>query len=173
MMINWAVSQPGDWSYSVFWWYGTRHFCIFCQMVNRLWLVGCCLIVSLGPVQLSHFTDAIDTLYMVPVMFWWFQSPTVEPSCPGPWRTMLVCDVSSFYTICFTSLPELPVMKSAHCSAHVFSTRSGTLSAPATLFIFTLSRIFLTSAVITDSGLFSGGGVDFTAKSLLRRSKQA
>lgn len=44
---------------------------------------------------------------------------------------------------------------------------------PSSFLIFTLNRIFLTSAVDTDSGWFSGGGVDFTADSLWSRSKQA
>lgn len=45
-------------------------------------------------------------------------------------------------------------------------------SGPAALFMLTLSRILLTSAVDTDSGRSSGGGVDFTADSLLRISKR-
>lgn len=34
---------------------------------------------------------------------------------------------------------------------------------PSSVLIFTLNRIFLTSEVDTESGWFSGGGVDFTA----------
>ena len=30
--MNWWVSQPGEWSCSVVWWYGGRYFCICCQM---------------------------------------------------------------------------------------------------------------------------------------------
>ena len=30
--------------------------------VNRLWLGGCCLLVSLGSVQTSHVTDVTDAL---------------------------------------------------------------------------------------------------------------
>lgn len=35
-----GVSRPGDWSCSVVWLYGSRYFCICCQMawVNTLWL---------------------------------------------------------------------------------------------------------------------------------------
>ncbi len=56
--------------------------------------------------------------------------------------------------------------------AHVLSTPPGTLSGPTALLTFTLSRVFLTSAVETDSGWSSGDRVDLAADSLLRRSKQ-
>ena len=40
--------------------------------LNRLWLGGRCLFISLVFVQRSHITDLSDALLMVPLMFWWF-----------------------------------------------------------------------------------------------------
>lgn len=57
--------------------------------------------------------------------------------------------------------------------AHVLCTRPRTLSGRAALLLFTLSRLFLTSAVETERSQPSGGGVDVTPDCLLRRSKTA
>ena len=66
------------------------------------------------------------------------------------------------------------VITSASWSAHVFSTNIiSILSGPTASCVFILSRSLLTSAVVTDSNWSSGGRVDFTAESLLRRSKWA
>ena len=32
--MNWWVSQPGEWSLSVVWWYSSRYLCICCQTVH-------------------------------------------------------------------------------------------------------------------------------------------
>ncbi|ONI45396.1 hypothetical protein AN641_04265 [Candidatus Epulonipiscioides gigas] len=72
---------------------------------------------------------------------------------------------------CDSDMLTMSVMTSTSWLEHVFSTQPGMLSGPAALLIFTFSRTFPTSAVDTDSGPSSGGGV--AADSLLRRSKRA
>ncbi len=73
---------------------------------------------------------------------------------------------------CDSEMLKMSVMSSTSWLTLVLSTRPGMLSGPAALLMFTLSRVFLTSAVDTDSSRSSGGGVDLTADSFLRRSKQ-
>ncbi len=65
----------------------------------------------------------------------------------------------------------MSVVTSTRWLAQVLSTQPGMLSGA--LLIFTLSRFFLANTVATDSGWSSGGRVDWTTDSLLRRSKQA
>ena len=66
---------------------------------------------------------------------------------------------------------KMSLITSACWLVPVFSTQPGILSGPATLFSFSLNRIFLTPAVVTYNGQSSGSGVEFRADSFSRRSK--
>lgn len=69
---------------------------------------------------------------------------------------------------CESDVLKMSVITSASRLACVLSIQPAKLSGSA-LLIFTPSRLFLTSAADTYSGWSSGGRVDFTADSLLRR----
>ena len=111
LALNWRVSQPGEWSCSVVWWYSSRYFCISCQVAtgwtNRLWLGGCCLLVSRFTdisVHWCHWCSVDGTRdVLVGLITWNFKCSSVETwpeSCSGNEHSYISKGGGAFSVIC-------------------------------------------------------------------------